>query len=127
MERRRGRTGRVVASAAVLAAAMLATASGDEGTPEAGSPTFTAEQVRFFEEKVRPILEARCLKCHGGGGKVKGGFRLDSREAVLKGGDLGPAVVVDRARGEPAAPGHPLRRAGDAARRQAAARARSTS
>ena len=55
--------------------------------------SLTAEQVRFFEEKVRPILETRCVKCHGGGGKVKGGFRIDSRAAVLKGGELGPAVA----------------------------------
>jgi hypothetical protein len=75
---------------------MVATARGAEGTPRAGSSTFTAEQVRFFEEKVRPILETRCLKCHGGGGKVKGGFRVDSRAAVLKGGDLGPAIDGDR-------------------------------
>ena len=81
---------------AVLAAAIPIAASGGEGTAKPGSPTFTAEQVRFFEEKVRPILETRCLKCHGGGGKVKGGFRLDSRAAVLKGGELGPAVDRDQ-------------------------------
>ena len=34
----------------------------------------------------------RCHKCHAGA-KHKGGLRLDSREAVLKGGETGPAVV----------------------------------
>src|SRR5262249_34942409 len=52
--------------------------------------------VRQYEEKVRPILEKRCLQCHGRGPKVRGGFRLDSRAAVLKGGDLGPAVTLDQ-------------------------------
>ena len=32
------------------------------------------------------------MKCHGAE-KQKGGLRLDSREAALKGGDTGPALV----------------------------------
>ncbi len=47
----------------------------------------------FFETRVRPLLVARCGECHGESGKVKGGLRLTSREAVLKGGDSGPAAV----------------------------------
>src|SRR3954469_6546599 len=47
----------------------------------------------FFEAKVRPILVARCLECHGEAGKPKGGLRLTSREAVLAGGDSGPSAV----------------------------------
>jgi hypothetical protein len=52
----------------------------------------TSEQVRFFETQVQPLLKARCLKCHGDGPKVRGGLRLDSREAMVRGGELGPAV-----------------------------------
>jgi hypothetical protein len=55
---------------------------------------FSPEQVAFFEKAVRPVLTARCLKCHGGGPKIKGGLRLDSRAAILRGGDLGPAVTL---------------------------------
>ena len=62
--------------------------------PAQSSKPFSPQQVRFFEDRVRPILKARCLKCHGEGPKVKGGFRLDSREAVLRGGELGPAVSL---------------------------------
>src|SRR5476651_1017182 len=43
-------------------------------------------------ERVRVILETRCLSCHGPE-KQKGGLRLDSREALLKGGESGPAAV----------------------------------
>jgi hypothetical protein len=46
----------------------------------------------FFELKVRPVLATRCFKCHGGD-KVSGGLRVDSRAALVKGGDSGPAVV----------------------------------
>jgi hypothetical protein len=59
----------------------------------AASPLRGAEPVdaEFFEKKVRPILLANCVGCHGPE-KQKGGLRLDSRAAVLKGGDTGPAV-----------------------------------
>src|ERR1051326_7193651 len=53
-----------------------------------------SKQVEFFETKVRPLLQTRCYKCHSAEApKPKGGLRLDSREAALKGGDTGPAVV----------------------------------
>ena len=49
----------------------------------------------FFEKKIRPILVERCYSCHSASsGKRKGGLLLDSREAVLKGGDSGPAAVA---------------------------------
>ena len=57
----------------------------------------TQEQVEFFEKSVRPVLVEHCYKCHGAE-KQKGDLRLDSREAVLKGTDGGPVVVL----GDPA-------------------------
>src|SRR3954469_25915761 len=48
-----------------------------------------------FTKEIKPILEASCVKCHGRG-KDKGGFRLDSRETFLKGGDSGAAVVTGK-------------------------------
>ncbi len=93
MDLRRSRTGRFLASTVVLTTTiLLATVRAEDGA----SPSFTAEQVRFYETQVRPILETHCLKCHGGAGKVKGGLRLDSRAAVLKGGELGPAVTPEQ-------------------------------
>jgi len=47
----------------------------------------------FFELKVRPVLTTECLPCHGGE-KTKSGLKLDSREALLKGGDRGPAIAA---------------------------------
>ncbi len=58
----------------------------------ADEPTATADQVRFFETQVRPVLAESCTSCHGAT-KVKAGLRLDSRQAVLAGGDSGVAVV----------------------------------
>jgi mono/diheme cytochrome c family protein len=51
---------------------------------------------RFFFERVRPLLASRCWSCHGPD-KAEGGLRLDSRDAAIKGGDTGPALVL----GEP--------------------------
>jgi mono/diheme cytochrome c family protein len=50
----------------------------------------------FYDAKIKPVLTANCYKCHTE--KMAGGLRLDSREAILKGGDSGPAIVV----GDPA-------------------------
>src|SRR3954447_11431548 len=50
-----------------------------------------------FETRVRPVLAGTCFPCHGGR-KTSGGLRVDSREALIKGGNSGPAVVP----GEPA-------------------------
>lgn len=46
-----------------------------------------------FSNEVLPIFENACIRCHGRG-KDKGGFRLDSRDALLEGGDSGDAVVI---------------------------------
>jgi cytochrome c553 len=46
----------------------------------------------YFEKKVRPILVANCVSCHGAQ-KQKGELRLDAKAAFAKGGESGPAVV----------------------------------
>ena len=50
--------------------------------------------VAFFEKQVRPLLVEHCHSCHSvKANKTRGGLLLDSREAILMGGDSGPAVV----------------------------------
>jgi hypothetical protein len=44
-----------------------------------------------FERHVRPVLVEHCQRCHGAK-KQMGGLRLDSRAAMLKGGDNGLVV-----------------------------------
>lgn len=48
-----------------------------------------------FAADVRPLLEARCFRCHGPAAQ-KSGLRLDVRDAALAGGDSGPAIVPGR-------------------------------
>ena len=59
----------------------------------ATEPSGDASAAEFFEKEIRPLLVARCVECHGAN-KQSGGLRLDTREAVLRGGDSGPALVA---------------------------------
>ncbi len=63
-------------------------------TTEAGNSDSMSRQV--FNELVQPILKDRCSACHGAE-KHKSGLRLDSWEAVGKGGSSGPIFVAGQA------------------------------
>lgn len=52
----------------------------------------TPAPVVDFAKDIKPLLEASCVSCHGAE-KQKGKFRIDSRDAILKGGEEGKAVV----------------------------------
>ncbi|MGL4555410.1 MAG: DUF1549 domain-containing protein, partial [Gemmataceae bacterium] len=53
-----------------------------------------AAGLRFFEQKIRPVLVKQCYECHSADAKKKrGGLLVDTRAGLLKGGDAGPAVV----------------------------------
>ena len=54
-----------------------------------------AEDLTFFEVKVRPLLIDRCLECHGEK-KQKGGLRLDSAAGWRVGGNSGAVVEPGR-------------------------------
>ncbi len=52
-----------------------------------------AEQLEFFEKKIRPALVTYCYECHSTDSKKLGGeLLLDSRDGVRKGGETGPAI-----------------------------------
>ncbi|MFM7924364.1 MAG: DUF1549 domain-containing protein, partial [Planctomycetaceae bacterium] len=57
-----------------------------------GSPLMADESEQFFEREIRPLLSEKCVGCHGAK-QQSGGLRLDSREAILRGGDSGPGAV----------------------------------
>jgi len=67
----------------LLAAPTLARADGPD-----------AAAFEFFEKQVRPVLIDNCYRCHSDAkDKPKGKLRVDSRAAILRGGDSGPAAV----------------------------------
>ncbi len=53
---------------------------------------YSDEGSDFFENKVRPLLAKHCTECHGPK-KQESGLRLDSRVAILRGGDRGAAAA----------------------------------
>lgn len=61
---------------------------------ESPLPPATDKKVSFSRE-VLPILAHRCFECHAGA-KKKGRLQLDSRESLLKGGETGPAAVLNK-------------------------------
>ena len=62
-----------------------------------------AQGMELFKREVRPLLNERCLVCHGGAQSL-GGFDLSSRESLVNSGKnrrigrLEPAVEADSAR-----------------------------
>ena len=58
-------------------------------------PASTQKDITYAKD-IMPIFEASCFRCHGEKQK-KGGIRLDSLEAVLKGGKEGKIVEVGNA------------------------------
>jgi hypothetical protein len=62
------------------------------GTAGANEPS--AEQVEFFETKIRPVLAQHCYHCHSSDqDKPKGNLRVNSRDGLLAGGLSGEAIV----------------------------------
>src|SRR5215471_5324902 len=50
-----------------------------------------ANSPDFFETKIRPVLIKNCYSCHTT--SQMSGLRVDSQEAITKGGKRGPAIV----------------------------------
>ncbi len=64
-----------------------------------GAARAADDGVDFFETKIRPALVEHCYACHSAEAKkAKGGLRLDTPEAIRKGGDSGPAVAAKNER-----------------------------
>jgi len=72
----------------LLVAQFAAAISPDE------NKNLAAEEVQFFEAKVRPILVEHCYECHATDSEtIEAGLVLDSKWGWETGGDSGPAIV----------------------------------
>lgn len=66
--------------------------------PEASAVAADAqadEPVAVFERLVQPILDAKCISCHGDD-KQKAGLRVDSYDELMFGSEFGPVVVAGK-------------------------------
>lgn len=80
----------MVKPAWIVGAAIVLGAPGALAQPPA---TPTAEQADFFEKRVRPVLVARCVNCHGPQ-LQSAGIRLDTPDFIARGGSKGSPTVV---------------------------------
>lgn len=94
---RRGSQRRFSLAAAALTLVALGADAASVDTSRLPPPV--ADSVEFLRD-VKPILDAHCLKCHGAE-RPKGGFSLVSRDAVISGGNQGPAVAVGNSEQSP--------------------------
>lgn len=65
-------------------------------TPLQGFAKLAAEEVEFFEKKIRPVLIDNCYACHNSVDKAKGGLALDYKAALREGGDSGEVIVAGK-------------------------------
>jgi hypothetical protein len=78
----------------IMAAVIVFCAGGSVAWAEEAS----RDQIEFFESRIRPVLVEHCYECHSAEAQTpEGGFRLDDRAAIRRGGDSGSAVVPGKA------------------------------
>lgn len=75
------------------AALVLAILGGTALPGSAAAAANTASDLEHFERQVRPVLVRACQPCHGPDQQL-GRLRVDSREALLKGGASGTAAIT---------------------------------
>lgn len=93
---------RLSQTAAVIVAAWLCCGSGPAivRAADRDPAEIRREQLAWFESRIRPVLLARCVSCHGEDpADIQGGLRVDQPDGLLAGGDSGPAVIAGDAAG----------------------------
>jgi len=62
--------------------------------PPAPAVEQSSDQIEFFEKSIRPLFVDHCYRCHSDQAeKVRGQLKLDTPEALLKGGSSGAVVI----------------------------------
>ncbi len=81
---------------AALGLAVLAVRMGRPTQVQAAPAAQDAAALKVYSDKVVPIFQANCYRCHGGMNH-RGGLQMDTKAGLYKGGHDGVAIV----------PGHP--------------------
>ena len=69
--------------------------SGGGGSDPFGKPIPNVQETVAYTAIIKPILDSKCLSCHGPN-KQKGRLRLDDPSFILKGGEDGAAVIAGK-------------------------------
>lgn len=83
----------LVVLAAGLGLALLPASAADKKPDLSKLPAPAAKTGLTFDKDIKPMLDASCLKCHGEE-KPKAKYRVDSREAFVKGGSSDEKAVI---------------------------------
>jgi hypothetical protein len=83
------------ACVAAFAAFVLPAGADDAAANRPAETAFSEADLKFFSERVQPVLEANCFKCHGET-NFKGELSLTKRESILHGGESGAAVDMQK-------------------------------
>jgi hypothetical protein len=78
-----------------FALALVAVAAADDTKPGAPKLPPATDAKIDFDADIKPILAAKCVKCHGPV-KQKGGLRLDTAAHAKEGGNTGPVIVAGK-------------------------------
>lgn len=82
-----------IAVAGLVLAACSGTSSRVQAAPVASAGQDAAADLKLYSEKVVPIFQANCYRCHGGMNH-RGGFQMDTRTGMAKGGHDGVVIVA---------------------------------
>ena len=74
----------------------LASRGSQAAQSASAAPSDAPASPEYYAAHVQPILSANCYKCHAGMNH-RGGLRLDSADAILKGGRDGAVIVPGHA------------------------------
>jgi mono/diheme cytochrome c family protein len=77
-------------AAAMVLAAFTGASSHVQAAPAGGQDN--AAGLKMYTEKVVPIFQANCYRCHGGMNH-RGGFQMDTKAGMAKGGHDGAVIV----------------------------------
>lgn len=77
--------------AGLVLAAFTGGSSQVQAAPAAGAGD-DAASLKFYTEKVVPVFQANCYRCHGGMNH-RGGFTMDTKAGMAKGGHDGAVIV----------------------------------
>ena len=85
-----------------IGSAVLLATLGTKAVPGCDEPSASdpaqARARALFRQSVEPMLRVKCLGCHGDGEELDAELDLRNREAMLRGGKNGPALVPGNAR-----------------------------
>lgn len=82
-----------VAIVTTLVSSLIVLNAADKKPDISKLPPAASKKDLTYDKDIKPLLENSCLKCHGPE-KPKSKYRVDSREALIKGGESEAAAVV---------------------------------